>query len=54
MKSQPARVVRAWRGQDDETLIVIEETFDTREAADRYLKDLERTTGARGFVASAN
>jgi DedD protein len=29
-------------------------SFDTREAADRYLKDLERTTGARGFVASAN
>lgn len=28
--------------------------FDTREAADRYLKDLERSTGARGFVASAN
>jgi cell division protein FtsN len=29
-------------------------SFDTREAADRYLRDLEKTTGARGFVASAN
>ena len=29
-------------------------SFDTREAADRYLRDLERTTGAKGFVASAN
>lgn len=29
-------------------------SFDSREAADRYLKDLQRTTGARGFVASAN
>jgi DedD protein len=28
--------------------------FETREAADRYLKDLERSTGARGFVAAAN
>jgi hypothetical protein len=27
------RTVRAWRGQDEESLIVIEETFDTREAA---------------------
>jgi cell division protein FtsN len=27
-------------------------SFDTREAADRYLKDLERTTGAKGFVAA--
>jgi hypothetical protein len=27
------RTVRAWRGQDDETLIVVEETFDTREEA---------------------
>ena len=27
------RTVRAWRGQDDENLIVIEETFDTREEA---------------------
>lgn len=29
-------------------------SFDTRDSADRYLKDLERTTGAKGFVASAN
>jgi DedD protein len=29
-------------------------SFESREAADRYLKDLERTTGAKGFVASAN
>jgi cell division protein FtsN len=29
-------------------------SFDTREAADRYLRDLERTTGAKGFVATAN
>jgi cell division septation protein DedD len=29
-------------------------SFDTREAADRYLRDLEKTTGAKGFVASAN
>ena len=29
-------------------------SFDTREAADRYLRDLERTTGAKGFVANAN
>jgi DedD protein len=28
--------------------------FDTREAADRYLKDLEKTNGAKGFVASAH
>jgi cell division septation protein DedD len=29
-------------------------SFDTRDAADRYLRDLEKSTGARGFVASAN
>ncbi len=29
-------------------------SFETREAADRYLRDLERTTGAKGFVATAN
>ena len=29
-------------------------TFETRESADRYLRDLERTTGARGFVTTAN
>jgi cell division septation protein DedD len=29
-------------------------SFDTREAADRYLRDLEKATGAKGFVASAN
>jgi DedD protein len=29
-------------------------SFDTRESADRYLKDLERGTGAKGFVATAN
>ena len=29
-------------------------SFDTREAADRYLRDSEKTTGAKGFVASAN
>jgi cell division septation protein DedD len=29
-------------------------SFDSRESADRYLRDLERTTGAKGFVASAN
>ncbi len=28
-------------------------SFDSRESADRYLRDLERTTGAKGFVASA-
>jgi cell division protein FtsN len=27
-------------------------SFETREAADRYLKDLERSTGAKGFVAA--
>jgi len=27
-------------------------SFETREAADRYLKDLERTTGSKGFVAA--
>lgn len=29
-------------------------SFDTRESADRYLRDLERGTGAKGFVATAN
>jgi DedD protein len=29
-------------------------SFETREAADRYLRDLERGTGAKGFVATAN
>jgi len=29
-------------------------SFDTREAADRYLRNLELTTGAKGFVATAN
>ena len=29
-------------------------SFETREAADRYLRDLERTTGAKGFVTTAN
>jgi cell division septation protein DedD len=29
-------------------------SFESREVADRYLRDLERTTGAKGFVASAN
>jgi len=28
-------------------------SFDTREAADRYLKDMERASGAKGFVTSA-
>jgi DedD protein len=27
-------------------------SFDTREAADRYLRDLERSTGTKGFVTS--
>ncbi len=27
------RTARAWRGQDDPSLIVVEETFDTRETA---------------------
>jgi cell division septation protein DedD len=29
-------------------------SFETREAADRYLRNLELTTGAKGFVATAN
>jgi DedD protein len=29
-------------------------SFETRDAADRYLRDLERSTGAKGFVAPAN
>ena len=29
-------------------------SFESREAADRYLKDMEKSTGAKGFVASAN
>ena len=29
-------------------------SFETRESADRYLRDLERTTGTRGFVTTAN
>jgi cell division septation protein DedD len=29
-------------------------SFETREAADRYLRDMERSTGAKGFVATAN
>jgi cell division septation protein DedD len=29
-------------------------SFDSRETADRYLKELERGTGAKGFVAPAN
>jgi DedD protein len=29
-------------------------SFETRESADRYLRDLERGTGAKGFVATAN
>ena len=27
------RSIRTWRGQDDPNLVVVEETFDTREAA---------------------
>jgi len=27
------RTVRAWRGQDDPNLVMVEETFDTREEA---------------------
>ncbi|MGA8893508.1 MAG: SPOR domain-containing protein, partial [Anaeromyxobacteraceae bacterium] len=27
-------------------------SFESREAADRYLRDLERSTGAKGFVAA--
>jgi cell division protein FtsN len=29
-------------------------SFETRETADRYLRNLELTTGAKGFVATAN
>ena len=29
-------------------------SFETRDAADRYLRDLERSTGAKGFVAPVN
>ena len=29
-------------------------SFETRDAADRYLKDLERSTGVKGFVAPNN
>jgi DedD protein len=29
-------------------------SFETRESADRYLRDLERGTGAKGFVATSN
>jgi cell division protein FtsN len=29
-------------------------SFDTREAADRYLRELQRTSGAKGFVTVAN
>jgi DedD protein len=29
-------------------------SFEARDAADRYLRDLERSTGAKGFVAPAN
>jgi cell division septation protein DedD len=29
-------------------------SFESREAADRYLKDMEKSTGAKGFVANAN
>ena len=29
-------------------------SFETRDSADRYLRDLERGTGAKGFVATAN
>jgi cell division protein FtsN len=29
-------------------------SFATREEADRYLRELERSTGSRGFVAAAN
>jgi DedD protein len=29
-------------------------SFETRDAADRYLKELERSTGAKGFVAPNN
>lgn len=29
-------------------------TFETREAADRYLRDLERSTGSKGFVAPSS
>jgi cell division protein FtsN len=29
-------------------------SFETRDAADRYLKELERSTGAKGFVAANN
>jgi len=29
-------------------------SFDSREAAERYLKDLERDTGSKGFVTSTN
>ena len=28
--------------------------FETRESADRYLRDLERATGTKGFVTTAN
>jgi DedD protein len=29
-------------------------SFEARDAADRYLRDLERSTGAKGFVAPSN
>jgi len=49
------RAHRVWRGQDDPNLVIVANTFDSREAAEAFMNDatLREAMGRGGVIESA-
>ena len=58
MKAEWAKDIRAghvWRGLDDANLIIVASTYDSREAAERFMKNpkLAEAMGRAGVIQSS-
>ena len=53
--SKDIRAHRVWRGQDDPNLVIVANTFDSREAAEAFMNDatLREAMGRGGVIESA-
>jgi hypothetical protein len=53
--SKDVRTHRVWRGQDDENLVIVATTYDSREAAERFMNNatLGEAMGRGGVIQSS-
>lgn len=53
--SKAIRAHRVWRGQDDQNLVIVASTFDSRQAADAFMNNagLREAMGRGGVIQSS-